>query len=589
MLVLAVVLLIGFALLRPSWFGGAETPSERTFDTSLVDIGLVDGLTLSDDNATSQTFTVPVPLDAAPTDLRLALVGRTEVAASGTVFLRVLADGISVHVEELEAGQRDLEQDVRLPASVTDDGEVRVQVRTTGSLDQQQCNLTQELGAYVWLDPDRTSVGGDLGARVTSVRDTVATLDHDVTLQLAGTVGDAEWFETAARLGVALTQLGHEVRYQDVTDDVDLGEVEGSRILLGGAGALTGLGWEPVGDPEEDVVVGTVGDDPVLAVVQPGDVVPTVLSTNAVHGADRAASAPRAAEPERPRGPSVTVADLGLDTSVQQVTDRRSWRLDYALPDLPGGLPPRAVRLGLDVPPTTDDARWLVSVQVNGRLATTTGLPGAGTRWARVPLPATDERLRNQLVVTLVRDRDVGGCHVRQTAYDVQLLPDSRLLLGDGGPGLAGLPAELAAGFDVLYPEATLEDPVTGLTGLVPTLAEFSGWQQPLRLGGESPSGRPFLSLGTPAPDAQVPMRIDDGRMSAPGVDLPLPADGTVVQRGAWRGQPGLMVTPTGDPGTVVPDYGREVARVEADGAGFVVTGSGRVVTDPPVRARPGG
>ena len=129
-----------------------------------------------------------------------------------------------------------------------------------------------------------------------------------------------------------------------------------------------------------------------------------------------------------------------MDTSVQQITDRRSWRVPYSLGDLPGGGVPDSLRLGMLVPPTTDDARWLVEVRLNDELVDSLLLPGTGAQTVVAAIPAGRELVRNELVVTLIRDRDVGGCNVRQTSYDVQLLPGSDLTLGAGGTGFTAVP-----------------------------------------------------------------------------------------------------------------------------------------------------
>jgi cellulose synthase operon protein B len=250
---------------------------------------------------------------------------------------------------------------------------------------------------------------------------------------------------------------------------------------------------------------------------------------------------------------------------------------------------PTAVRLGFQVPAASSDTRWVVQVQLNGRLVASTQLAGSGTQQVNVALPAGQEKLRNVLTVTLLRDRDVGGCNVRQTTYAVQLLPESALVLGGRGAGFTGVPATFATGFEVVLPASSADAPAETLTSLVPTLAEFSGWQQVADVSWDgSPGARPFLSFG-PVPDGvKAPVSLADGRLSGSGFDLQSFADGLVVETAtATAGGSGLVVTATGDTAdAVVPAYGREVARVIATrGGGFVVSGSGRVVTVPPTRA----
>jgi hypothetical protein len=591
---LAAVLVLIFALVRPGWFeddpgdDGGDAPAYG-FAKTLASTGATDGLQLSDDNATSQSFTVPVPLDSELSNPLLTLVGTTQVAESSTIFLRVLADGTSVFVQELPVGDDDLDEEIPLPTSAVEDGSVRIQVRLTGSLDQQRCNLTQELGAFVQIDPDQTLVHGTLDEELHTVRDVVAGFDHEVTLGLALPADSRPWFETAARVGVALTQTGHDVTYADLTDDAGA-ETDRSTVLVGPADALEDAGWSTPDDADADasVVVGTVDGKGVLGVVAPAAHAASVfLTTSAVTTADGRSSAPQSADPEQLSGSAVTLESLGVDTSVQQITTRRSWTASYSLADLPDGTVPTQLRLSMIVPVTTDDARWLVQVQLNGALVDSIRLAGSGRQDAQVQIPAGAEALRNQLVVTLIRDRDVGGCNVRQTTYDVQLLPDTQLVLGGEGAGFTALPAMFDDGFEVGLAATATDDAAASLAGFVPTLAEFSGWEQEPGFvwDGATPGG-PFFVVGDPPDGVEAPVTISDGRVSADGFDLQAAEDGLVIQCADAGATPGVVVTPAGDPGTVVPAYGREVARVVAgDGGGFVVSPSGRVVTAPPVRS----
>lgn len=592
---LVAVLVFLLVLLRPSWFGRDDdsqtSTSGTTFEQDLAGLGQPQGISLSDDNATSSSFTMAVPRDSRLHNATLTLAGRTQSSEPGTVFLRVLVDGTSQYVGQLADGEEHLDVDVPVPDDALDDGSIKVQVRLTGSLDQQRCNIDQSLGALVVLDGDKTRLHGSLDDRLHSVRDLVAGLEHDVTLDLALPTSGADaqaWFETAAQLGVALTQEGHEVSYADVTDD--LSGDDGSHVLVGPADAVADLGWDADGDATGSVQVGEVDDVAHLAVTEPSaDVVPTFLATDAVTTADAEATSPRSLEVEQLGGNRVSLASLGANTDVQQLTSSRSWRVPYSLADLPGGAVPRAVRLGFQVPAASADTRWVAQVQLNGRLVASPELDGPGQQQVTVALPAGQELLRNQLTVTLLRDRDLGGCQVRQTTYAVQLLPESSLVLGGRGAGFTGIPATFADGFDLDLPASSTDSPAETLTSVVPTLAEFSGWQQVADTSWDgTPGDRPFLAFG-PVPDGvRAPVTLADGRLAGAGFDLQAFDDGLVVERATTSaGVTGLVVTATGDTaGAVVPAYGREVARVVATaGGGFVVTESGRVVSVPPTRA----
>ena len=591
---LVIALVVALALLRPSWLGRDDDETStagNTFVQDLAGLGRPDGISLSDDNATSTSFTVAVPRDSTIHAAELTLVGRTQASSAGTVFLRVLVDGDSQYVEELEHGEHDLDVDVPVPDDALADGSVRVQVRLTGGLDQQQCNLDETLGALVVLDAAKTRLHGPLDDPLHTVRDLVAGLEHDVTLDLAlpRSVKDPQqWLETAAQLGVALTQEGHAVSFADVTDGLSGGD--GSHVLVGPADAVADLGWEPVSGGDGTVAVGTVEDVAHLAVIAPSaDVVPTFLATDAVTTADGPATSPESLQVDRPAGDEVSLASIGANTDVQQLTGSSSWRVPFSLADLPGGSVPTAVRLAFQVPTVTDDARWLVQVQLNGRQIASPVLSGSGTQRVTVAIPAGQELVRNQLAVTLIRDRDLGGCDVQTPTYDVQLLPESALVLGGSGAGFTAVPGDFSAGFDLDIPASSTDAPAATLAGLVPTLAEFSGWQQVADFAWDgTPGSRPFLAFGPVPAGVTVPVTVADGRLTGAGFDLQSFTDGLVVQHvSPPASTSGLVVTPVGDAADVVlPAFGREVARVVAtDGGGFVVDGSGRVVGVPSTRS----
>lgn len=587
-LVLALGLVAIFIVMRPGWF---ETPlregppPELAYIKSLADLGERDGVRLSDDNTLAKAITAPLPVDSRVDHAHILLAGRAQVAESSTVFLRVLADGESVYVNELNPGNHDVKADILLPPGVVDDGSVTVQMRLTGALDEGTCNPTNELGSFVLLDPVETRIEATLYNPLHSVRDAVGALNRDVTLELAAPKEDRAWFETAARMGVALIQRGYRVSYHTAADS-PTGNWR-SRILLGPADRLTELGWTAPQDADSPTwQVGRIDDTAVLALTDPAAqaAAPFIL-TDAVTTADRAANESRVDSPEEPVGDAVSLAPLGMDTSVQRIGDRRGWRTPYWLTELPGGRVPREVRLQLRLPLIGEEARWMVQIQLNGQLLDSVQLTGgSATQDVTVPIPEGIEALRNDLAVTLLRDRDLVGCNTRSPNFDVQLLPSSSLVLGGPGAGLTAVPADFAAGFDILLPSSSTDDPATSLAALVPTLAHFRGWlQQTPFVWDGLPSDRPFFLFGNPPPGVDVPVRLVDGRLVAAGFDLQAFENGLVVERASAGAVRGLVVIPVGRPSANPVPYGRESARlVTGVDGGAVVSDTGGILNPVP-------
>ncbi len=590
---ITVLLVSVFVIARPDWFGGSDATNapELTYSKSLADLGHPDGVRLSDDNATFWSTRAALPVDSHLNDVRLELSGRTQAAASSSVFLRVLVDGTSVYVAELESGDHALEADIALPERLIEDGSITVQVRLTGSLEQRLCNLDDDLGALVSLDAEGSRIRGRLDRRLHTVRDVLSALNSQVTVGLAIPGGDKTWYETAARVGVALTQQGRHVAYQNVAVR---DERAGSHILLGSADHLTELGWSPADHSEVGGLrVGYIGDSAVLAVVEPSSTssplpLDIFLTTDAVTTADAATNEPRIDQAEQLPGDAVSLSALSMDSSVQQITGERSWRTSYSIADLPRGRVPNEVRLDLLVPVVADEDRWFVQVTLNGQLLEIVRLPGddAVHRFT-ARIPEGIERLRNDLAVRLLDNRDFGGCNVRPPSYQVQLLPTSNLRLGGSGAGFTAVPSEFAAGFAVYLPTSSTDDSPASLVALVPTLAEFSGWRQQADFVWDgAPGTGPFLLLGEPPAELEVAVHIADGRLVAAGFDLQTFQDGLVIQRAASGSARGLVVTAKGIPPVGMPAYGRENTRlVTGVGDGLVVSDSGRILTAPLVRA----
>ncbi|WP_127783390.1 hypothetical protein [Rhodococcus sp. X156] len=149
------------------------------------------------------------------------------------------------------------------------------------------------------------------------------------------------------------------------------------------------------------------------------------------------------------------------------------------------------------------------------------------------------------------------------------------------------MPAQYAGGFDVIVPAASLQDPTVSLAGLVSTLAEFSGWRQDAAFVWDgAPGARPFLFFGPPPAGVSTLVTVADGRIRSGGFDLSSFRDGIVLQCVRGPGSRGMVLTTVGDPGTRVPAYGREEARLVTEGGGgFVVSRTGQVVSSPEVRA----
>ncbi|MDG3016395.1 hypothetical protein [Speluncibacter jeojiensis] len=587
----AVVALVAFLIVRPYWFKGSTSdlhvPADRHFTKTLAGLGQADGVWLSDD-APSTSFTVPLPVDAEPGKTQLRLHGSTQVAPNSTVFLVVAMNGKTVYKRALPSGDNVLDQTIQVPAGTVDSGEVRVRVRTQGTLHGDICMPDHSAGMLIHLTPD-TMVESALGETVRTVRDTVAGWDRRLTVVTADQ-GD-QWRTAAAQLGIALTQHGYDVTFASGVPGSNVQDT----ILVGPADRLFGMGWK-AGDTKGDgVVTGTVADAPVLGIVESqADVISRLLTTPALAAADTSTSAPQAVATTAPTGNPVTLSSLGADLSEQQITESQRWRVGYSPADLPGGMLPKDLRVAFQLPASPADLTWILNVQLNGRLIDSRPLAHS-TEPVVIPLPPTAQKVNNNLVIEVERDRDLGGCGVRVTSYPIQLLDTSVLDLGDQPmAGFTGVPRTLAPGFAVYVPGANPQDTDNVLTAALPTLATFvpAQYSPAFHWNAQPAPGQPFVLLGQ-SPDVSTVAHVQDGRLVA-GNGQPLNvssfANGVLSQCATGPGGAGgLAIQPVGEaPAVPTPDFGQECIQVATTGGSFALDPNGAVVlTGPPRAAAP--
>ncbi|GAA4472363.1 hypothetical protein GCM10023094_04440 [Rhodococcus olei] len=588
----AVALLLGFVIVRPTWFTedvddtSLEVPPERHFVKTLAGSGHADGVWLTDDSP-STSYLVTLPADSTRDRTRLHLAGTTQVADDSTVFLIVSIDGQQVSKSQLATGENDLDTFVDVPEQLAADGQVRVQVRAEGTRHDETCTPDHSAGMQVHLDPSSV-LEAALDQPVHTVRDAVASWDRRVTVVLADR-GD-QWRTTALQLGMALTRAGHDVVHADTAPEGDLR----NSVLVGPAGALTAqTGWDPGDAATSGVVVGHVDGVPVTGIVEPdANLLSSFLTEPVVAVADSAEADPRtlSAAPTAV-GDQVSFESLGADMSTGQITETRRWRVAYSLADLPGGRLPQAARVAFTLPASPDDLTWILNAELNGRLVASARLnPTAGI--VTVPLPPADQLIENTLTLTVERDRDLGGCNVRVTSYPIQLRADSALLLGDAsGAGFTALPRQLAPGFAVYVPDAATADPIRQLNAITVVLTEFvpAHYSPPILWGTDPAPGQPFVLVGQSG-RVTPPVTIRDGRIvagqGATALDVPAFDNGLLVETATGPGAAaGLVIDPVGDPGdTRLPDFGNESAQVITTQGSFVVNPDGSVVPTPPVR-----
>ncbi|WP_440958072.1 hypothetical protein ACFELO_12370 [Oceanicaulis sp. LC35] len=512
------------------------------YEVSFADAGHEDGLVVSG-YPSYASATLPLVRDQKTRALRLVLNGRQDVSNEAVTALRVTVNGRRVMERVLAPGQRDFNWVFDLTDQLDGSTEARVGVQLAGDVSAEVCHSDRSMGAVLSLDPN-SGVEIELDGPLTSVRDVLALTPRHVVIALDD--GD-DWFEIATRLGARLNRNGFVVTMMDIADAplaVEAG-LEGV-ILAASRENLQRAGFQPVGDgaPAGASLWRRAGAT-MVAVTDPERIDTIRFLTSELSTIARGVSV----DPVQflsTQGPAVlTLEALGVDTSMQQVSDRREWRFDYELANAPHGRVADGVGLDFRLPDGPSGVTTVAHVALNGQLIDSRRLAGAGQVRYRVDLPAQGQGLTNEIAVALQRQRDDGGCEISQQRYPVQLSSDSALLF-DGARnerGFTALPQSFANGLEVRLPDMmSAQQRLVMARVAAETLALFAPADTvlsyrfvPTDNGRSEPVGRPFLAINNAPANVQSPLRVYADRLvmqAGEGMDVDVRAlsDLTLLQ-----------------------------------------------------------
>ena len=575
------------------------------YEVSLADAGHEDGLIVSG-YPSYASATLPLVRDQKSRSVRLVLNGRQDVSNEAVTALRVTVNGRRVLERVLAPGQRDFNWVFDLSEQLNGSTEARIGVQLAGDVSAAVCHSDRSMGAVLSLSPD-SGLEIELEGPLTSVRDVLALSPRH--LVIAMDEGDA-WFEIATRLGARLNRNGYAVEMMDLGDAqaaVEAG-LEGV-ILAGSRETLQRAGFQPVGEgaPAGASLWRRAGAT-MVAVTDPERIDTIRFLTSELSTIARGVSV----DPVQflsVQGPAVLTFDaLGVDTSVQQVSDRREWRLDYELANAPAGRVADGIGLDFRLPDGPSGVTTVAHVALNGQLIDSRRLASSGQVRYRVDLPTEAQGLTNEIAIALQRQREDGGCEISQQRYPVQLASESALLFEDAGRarGFTALPELFAQGLEVRLP-----DMMGGPQRLVMarTTAEALALFAPAETGlsyrfvrtdnGRSePVERPFLAINTVPDNVQSPLRVYADRVvlqpgSGVDVDVRALSDLTLLQvstaevamqdpQGSMRPIPGLVVHAIDDAPSILGAYlgQTSLSIIHADGVAMTpgVQGSSNMV-----------
>ncbi len=225
---------------------------------TLRDAGLADPVTLSSNNA-RQEFFFPVPRGVALSDAQIQFHGSYLKGTARFGGLAMLVNDRPVRGHRILDGAGQLDDVLPVAGGRHETGFVRLAVDWSFNTDLRVCEIDQSRTNALTVDPDTTlRYRYDLG-NPPSLESAWGSLPHEVVLTVPGRSLDAEAFDSAWRLGVALERSGRRVTVQEFP-------MVGSTIALGPELVVpVGLSGIPAFDALRGVKSLTVRDEAQLA------------------------------------------------------------------------------------------------------------------------------------------------------------------------------------------------------------------------------------------------------------------------------------------------------------------------------------
>ena len=570
------------------------------YEVSFADAGHEDGLVVSG-YPSYASATLPLVRDQKSRAVRLVLNGRQDVSVEAVTALRVTVNGRRVMERVLAPGQRDFNWVFDLSDIVDGSTEARIGVQLAGDVSAEVCHSDRSMGAVLSLAPE-SGLEIELQGPLTSVRDVLALTPRHVVIAMDE--GD-DWFEISTRLGARLNRNGFVVSMMDLADATAAVEsgLEGV-ILAASRENLQRAGFQPVGDSAAAGASLWRRAGATMVAVTDAERIDTIrFLTSELSTIARGVSV----DPVQflnAQGPAVlSLEALGVDTSVQQVSDRREWRFDYELANAPRGRAADGVGLDFRLPDGPVGVTTVAHVALNGQLIDSRRLAGAGQVRYRVDLPENGQGLTNEIAVALQRQREDGGCEISQQRYPVQLSSESALLFDGSGRerGFTALPEQFAGGLDVRLPDmmsarqrlVMARVTAEALALFAPADAALSYRFVPTDNGRSEPVDRPFLAINNAPANVQSPLRVYADRLvmqAGEGMDVDVRAlsNLTLLQGSSAelapteansrpRYAPGLVVHAIDDAPSMLGAYlgPDSLAIIHADGVAMAPGGQG--------------
>ena len=486
------------------------SPAPVTRVITLEELGLENGFEIEGLSG-ARTLYFPLPAAAGADDLRLVLPYRSGSSFSSRRSVAIEIGGRTQYTAALPDGVSEGVIDIPVDPALAQDGFLAARIVYSGAITEDRCVDQRLSGAFLAFAGDgglRARLQGDGLSRVSTV---AAIMPDAIDLSLPSNASEAQ---VAAALTLMLG--GSDARLSGARGAIPDG-LDGWRV---GQVGFTGPSAAALSVQRQGgaPAIRIGGEDPVASVRLLRSRWNTIAASSSLATASRG-SADALRE-------TLTVADLGADTSVQSVADRGQWNVAIPATAIPVGKRIGGFVLDIAVAEDGEENRPVIAVLFNGVLLASAEAEDDGRTQIAVDLPEGLVNTTNNLEVSVVRQTAGGDCKYIPQGYPAQLLPSSRIVLDDAGSpdDFSDLPTVFNGGFTVVLPDAASLAPVEAL------LNPLASGEGPVNVSfGTMPSEGHVVYVGADAPAGSEPrVQFTQGAIEISGEN-----GETILDRGA--------------------------------------------------------
>ena len=465
---------------------------------TLKERGFPDGFEIAGLSGSREIY-FPIPADAGAQNLRLVLPYRTDSSFNSRRALSIEVGGKTLYTTALPDGFSEGVIDVPINASLIEQGFLAARIVYSGAITEDRC-VDQRLSAAYLSFAGSGGLRAQLdGASLTRVASLAAAMPTAIDVDLPAGASAAQ---TAAALTLMLGGVDARLAGNRRTNPAFGEGWQVSRVIFSDPASPALSVQREAGEP----VLQIGGEDPVASARLLRSRWNALVASPAAGSAQRNAGA---------AATTLTVGDLGGDTSIQNVVDRGQWNVAIPTAAVPAGQ--RMTGMVVDVAAAEDGGttRPVIAVLLNGVLLASAEAEDDGRTRLDVDFPQGLTTSRNNLEVSVARQPAGGDCKFAPQGYPAQLLPSSHVKLYPVGTvaDFSDLPTVLNGGFTLVMPGADALGPVASLLG-----ALANGEGAVTVSYSDMPEAGAVVYVGDQAPAGTDPIvRFDQGAVTIDG------------------------------------------------------------------------